>query len=77
MSSPSRTKAPAPPPPTPAEIKAARQAAGLSQPAAAALIYCSFRTWQDWEAGIAQPHPAFWELWCLKAALEGKNGDGA
>lgn len=53
--------------PTPAEIRAAREAAGLTQTAAAALIYCSLRGWQQWEAGERSMHPAFWELWRLKA----------
>jgi len=52
--------------PTPEQIRDAREAAGLSQPAAAALVYSTRRTWQDWEAGIARMHPGLWELFCLK-----------
>lgn len=52
--------------PTPEEIRQARESAGLSQPAAAALIHSTRRTWQDWEAGIAKMHPGLWELFCLK-----------
>jgi DNA-binding transcriptional regulator YiaG len=52
--------------PTPEEIKDARAAAGLSQPAAAELIYSTKRTWQDWEAGIAKMHPGLWELFLIK-----------
>lgn len=55
------------PGPNPAEIRAARIASGLTQTAAADLIYSSLRTWQDWEAGKARMHPAFWELWKSKA----------
>jgi DNA-binding transcriptional regulator YiaG len=44
----------------------ARDAAGLSQSEAAALIYSKLRTWQDWEAGIARMHRGLWELFCIK-----------
>lgn len=54
--------------PRPVEIRAAREAAGLTQTAAAALIYCQLRAWQQWEAGDRQMHPAFWELWRAKAS---------
>lgn len=54
--------------PTPEEIKQARTDAGLSQPAAAALIYSTKRTWQDWEAGKNPMHPGLWELFRLKLA---------
>jgi DNA-binding transcriptional regulator YiaG len=53
--------------PPPEQIRAARSAAGLSQTAAAALIYSTMRTWQDWEAGKARMHPGLWELFKLKA----------
>ena len=53
--------------PTPASIRAARAAAGLTQTQAAALIYCTLRGWQDWEAGKRAMHPAFFELFLLKA----------
>jgi putative transcriptional regulator len=52
--------------PTPEEIKQARAAAGLSQASAAALIYSTLRTWQDWEYGNNPMHPGLWELFCLK-----------
>lgn len=52
--------------PRPESIRAAREAAGLSQTAAASLIHSTLRTWQDWEAGIARMHPAFWELFLSK-----------
>ena len=53
--------------PTPAEIRAARQAAGLSQTAAAQIIHCSRSSWAEWEGGVSRMHPAFWELFRLKA----------
>ena len=52
--------------PDPAEIRAAREAAELSQTAAAELIYSTLRTWQQWEAGDRRMHPALWELWNIK-----------
>ena len=54
--------------PTPAEICEARAQAGLTQPEAAALIYSTKRTWQDWESGARRMHPAMMELWRIKAA---------
>lgn len=59
--------------PKPAEVKAAREAAGLSQTAAAELIHTTCRTWQQWEAkegtvGHRRMHPAFWELFRIKSA---------
>ena len=48
--------------PDPAKIRAAREAAGLSQAAAAALIHCARGAWAQWEAGQRAMHPAFWDL---------------
>jgi DNA-binding transcriptional regulator YiaG len=56
--------------PRPDEIRRARERAGLTQTAAAALIYCTLRGWQDWESGARRMHPAFWELWRRKVAAE-------
>jgi DNA-binding XRE family transcriptional regulator len=53
--------------PSPAEILAARKAAGLSQVAAAALIYSTRRTWQDWEAGISGMHPGLFDYFLIKS----------
>jgi hypothetical protein len=36
--------------PSPAEIRAAREAAGLTQTAAAELVHAELRTWQHWES---------------------------
>ena len=52
--------------PAPAEVRAAREAAGLSQTAAAALIHCTLRGWQEWEAGNRRMHPGLWELFRIK-----------
>jgi DNA-binding transcriptional regulator YiaG len=53
--------------PTPAEIRAARESAGLTQTEAAELIYCNLRTWQQWEHNDRRMHPAFWELFRIKS----------
>jgi DNA-binding transcriptional regulator YiaG len=53
--------------PKPEDIKAARQAAGLTQTQAGALVHTTVRVWQQWEAGDRAMHPAFWELFLLKA----------
>jgi DNA-binding transcriptional regulator YiaG len=54
--------------PSPEQVRAAREAAGLTQTAASAVIYCSLRAWQDWESGARRMHPAFWELWQAKVS---------
>ncbi len=53
--------------PTPEQIKALRGQLGLSQSQAAALIHATLRVWQAWEAGERRMHPAFWELFRIKA----------
>src|SRR5690606_34924263 len=55
--------------PTPKEIRAAREAAGLTQAEASHLIYSTLRSWQRWEAGDRAMHPAVFELFRLKAGL--------
>lgn len=59
--------------PKPADIRAVRKRAGLTQTAAAALIGKPLRTWQGWETkeGVAahrKMDAALWELWLLKVA---------
>lgn len=56
-------------PPTPDQIRAARDAAGLTQTAAALLVHSTLRTWQDWERGIARMSGAHWELFLLKTGI--------
>lgn len=53
--------------PTPDEIRALREAHGLSEQAAAALVYTTAANWIAWEtershANARRMHPAFWEL---------------
>lgn len=57
--------------PAPAEVRAAREAAGLTQAAAAALLHTSTRAYQQWEAGERRMHPAFWELFQRKSKEAG------
>lgn len=52
--------------PTAQALRDARQAAGLSQTQAAALLYRSLRNWQQWELGERRIDPALWELFLLK-----------
>jgi DNA-binding transcriptional regulator YiaG len=54
--------------PSPEEVRATREAAGLSQTAAGALVHTTCRTWQQWEAGDRRMHPAFWELFRIKSS---------
>lgn len=52
-------------------LAAARQRAGLSQSAAAALISAGLRTWQHWEDGDrGMPINAI-ELWCIATVAAG------
>lgn len=60
--------------PAPAEVRAARERAGLTQTEAARLVHTSLRSWQQWEAeagttGHRSMHPAFWELFQIKTAM--------
>lgn len=52
--------------PAPHEVKTARETAVLTQTEAGAIIHCSLRAWQDWEAGRRRMHPAMWELFLIK-----------
>lgn len=49
------------------EIRAAREAARLTQKTAAEMLHCTSRTWQQWESGARSMHPAFWELFSIKS----------
>lgn len=59
-------KAPAP---SAEEVRQVREAAGLTQTAAANLVYRSMRNWQQWERAERQMDPALWELFNLKVNL--------
>ena len=52
--------------PLPSDIRAAREAAGLTQTAAGALCHRSLRAWQAVEAGDRTLDPAAWELFLLR-----------
>jgi DNA-binding transcriptional regulator YiaG len=55
------------PAPTPAEIRSAREAAGLTQPAAAELAGLSnYQRWAEYESGARRPSAPLWELWLLR-----------
>lgn len=48
--------------PTPAEIKAWRESAGLTQAQAAALIGYSVQAWEHWEQGRYRMRPLLFDL---------------
>lgn len=52
--------------PTPAQIKAARIAANLTQEQAGARVHAALRTWQQWEGDDRAMPLAAWELFQLK-----------
>jgi hypothetical protein len=59
--------------PTPAQIRRAREGAGLTLEQAGELVHTGWRTWQNWEAeeGTAEHrrmHSATWELFRVKMA---------
>ncbi len=60
--------------PSPNAIRAARESAGLTQAAAAALIYSTMRTWQDWESGARRMHPGLFELFAIKVQTADQMG---
>lgn len=62
--------------PAPAEVREERVAADLTQTAAGEMVHTTCRTWQQWEAGDRRMHPAFWELFRIKARLLKKQGKG-
>lgn len=53
--------------PTKEQVRARREAAGLTQEAAASLIGVGGRTWQNWESGRSRMRTGLWELFQLKA----------
>jgi DNA-binding XRE family transcriptional regulator len=55
--------------PAPEQIREARQGFGLTQTAAAELIYLKLRAWQQYEKGDRHMHRALWEYWLLRAML--------
>jgi predicted Zn-ribbon and HTH transcriptional regulator len=61
--------------PTPELIKRGRLLVRKSAREAAEVIYCTTNAWQKWESTDPDKnqrramHPAFWELFCIKAQL--------
>ena len=55
--------------PAPSEVRAAREAAKHTPAQAAAMIYSTASTWEEWEKEQSERrrmHPAFFELYLLK-----------
>lgn len=55
--------------PTPAEVRAAREKAGMTLDQAAATIYSTLRAWQNWESEGEENrrmHPGLFELFLIK-----------
>lgn len=57
--------------PKPAEVRAAREQAGLTQEEAGALVHAPWHSWQKWETDEAMDnnrrmHPATWDLFQIK-----------
>ena len=52
-------------PPTPDQVRQGREAAGLTQTEAAALIYKTRGAWANYERG-REMDPALWELFIIK-----------
>ena len=58
--------------PTPAEVRAAREAAGLTQEQAGELVHSSRIAWARWESNGADArrmHPGLWELFNIKTGI--------
>jgi DNA-binding transcriptional regulator YiaG len=59
--------------PNPADILEARKRLGITQTEAANMLHTTCRVWQQWEGGKRKMHPAFWELFRIKAQLNERN----
>lgn len=58
--------------PTPAEVRAAREAAKLTQEQAGALVHSSRIGWARWESegqDARRMHPGLWELFRIKVGF--------
>ena len=53
--------------PTAFEVKRARERAALTQLEASRLVYVRLNSWQRYESGTREMHPAIWELFLMKA----------
>lgn len=58
---------------TGAILAANRRFYGLTQAQSAALIHVSTKTWCQYEQNRRTMHPAFYELWAIKAAQLDKS----
>jgi transcriptional regulator with XRE-family HTH domain len=57
--------------PTPAEIRAARDAAGLTQAAAAELVHLKAQQrWAEYESGVNNIGLSTWELFLIKTGQQ-------
>lgn len=52
--------------PTVEQMISTREEYGLSQVAAAKIIYVPVSTWRNWEYGNSSMHPGLWELFNFK-----------
>lgn len=59
--------------PTSEEVVTARTDLGMSMRQAAEIVHTTMKTWQQWEYGTRQMHPAFWELFLLKTGKHSLN----
>lgn len=57
--------------PTPDQIRASREAAGITQREAAGLVCVESRTWQRWESGDRGMPPGIWKLFRIEAGERG------
>lgn len=62
------------PSPTAGQVRAARLAAGHSTAEAAGLVHMDARSWRYYEQGTRAMHPAAWELYRIKCAMNPTNG---
>jgi len=60
--------------PTAEQVRAARLAAGHSTEQAARLVHMDARSWRYYEAGQRAMHPAMWELYRIKCAMQAATG---
>lgn len=52
--------------PLPEQIKMKRAELKITQESAAHTVHVFKKTWQRWENGEREMHPAFWELFLIK-----------
>lgn len=52
--------------PSPEQIRDMRKLAGLTQKAAADVVYSALRSWQQWEAGDRGMPAAAWALFLIR-----------